>query len=172
MKRTDNPAVWGGANTFWNPVAGAPRLLVDPNCKCFDPTRQLVLNPAAWTDAPAGTYGVSAPYYNDFRWQRQPSESLSVGRLFRLHAERNITLQVRADFFNVFNRTFLSMPAVGGFGNTNPASFTNCQGVLGNCPTTGGAAAAPLTGGYGWINTINGAGTTPRTGQFVARFSF
>lgn len=55
---------------------------------------------------------------------------------------------------------------------TNPAQFTNCQGVAGNCPTVNGAAAAPLTGGYGFVNTINGAGTNPRTGQFVGRISF
>lgn len=167
LRRTDNPAIWGGANTFWNPVPGVPRLLVDPNSKDFDPTRQLVLNPAAWTDAPAGTFGTAAPYYNDYRWQRQPQENLSLGRIFRLWPERNVTFQIRAEFFNVFNRTFLSMPTA-----INPAAFTNCQGVSGACPTTNGAAAAPLTGGYGFVNTINGAGTTPRSGQFVARFSF
>jgi hypothetical protein len=78
LKRTDNPANWGGANTYYNPVAGQSRFLVDPNCKCFDPTRQLALNTAAWTDAAPGAYGVSAPYYNDYRWQRQPAESLSL----------------------------------------------------------------------------------------------
>jgi hypothetical protein len=167
LKRTDNPANWGGATTFFNPVAGQSPFLVDPNCKCFDPTRQLALNPAAWSDAPAGTFGTSAPYYNDYRWQRQPSESLSAGRLFHLIPEKNVTLQIRAEFFNVFNRTFLSSPSP-----TNPAALTTCSGVTGTCPTTTGVAANPLTAGYGFVNTINGAGTTPRTGQFVARFSF
>jgi hypothetical protein len=157
MKRdaSQNPALWGGGNTFWNPVAGQAQLLFDPNCKCFDPTRQAVLNPAAWTDAAAGTFGTAAPYYNGYRWQRQPAESASVGRIFRLYPEKNITLQVRAEFFNMFNRTFLSAPSA-----TNPAQFT----------TTNTAGA--LTGAYGFVNTVNGAGTTPRSGQIVARFSF
>lgn len=172
LRRTDNPAIWGGANTFWNRVPGQPVLLVDPNSKDFDPTRQLALNPAAWVDAPAGTFGTSAPYYNDYRWQRQPQENLSLGRIFRMARDGRVTLQIRAEFFNVFNRTFLSMPAVAGPTNVNPASFAVCEGVSGACPTTNGATTAPLTGGYGFINTINGAGTVPRTGQLVARVQF
>ena len=31
---------------------------------------------------PSGTFGTSAPYYNDYRWQRQPTESLAIGRGF------------------------------------------------------------------------------------------
>src|SRR5262249_2192072 len=96
LARTDNPATWGGANTFWNRVAGEPLLNFDPNCKCFDPTAQLVLNPKAWTDAPAGTFGTAAPYYNDYRWQRQPAESLSLGRTFGLAKENRVNLDIRA----------------------------------------------------------------------------
>ena len=66
----NNPALWGGGTTFQNRVPGQPLFLVDPNSH-FDPTSQLVLNPAAWTDAQTGQFGASAPYYNDFRWQRQ-----------------------------------------------------------------------------------------------------
>jgi hypothetical protein len=29
-----------------------------------------------------------------------------------------------------------------------------------------------LTGGYGFVNTVAGAGASPRTGQLVARFQF
>ena len=29
--------------------------------------KQLVLNPAAWTDPAPGTWGTSAPYYSDYR---------------------------------------------------------------------------------------------------------
>ncbi len=29
-----------------------------------------------------------------------------------------------------------------------------------------------LSGGYGYVNTLQGAGTNPRTGQLVARFVF
>jgi hypothetical protein len=162
---SNNPAVWGGGTTFWNRVPGQPLLTVDPNCKCFDPTTQLVLNPAAWTDAPAGTFGTSAAYYNNFRWQRQPAESLSLGRTFRLAKEDRIRLDVRAEFFNIFNRLFLANPAP-----VSPAGF----------PPAGPNPAAPtvrtptgaLSSGFGFVNTFNGNGTQPRTGQIVVRISF
>jgi hypothetical protein len=160
---TNNPAVWGGGQTFWNRT-GQPLLNFDPNCKCFDPTTQLVLNPAAWSDAPAGQFGTAAPYYNNYRWQRQPAESLSVGRTFGLAKENRVKLDVRAEFFNVFNRLFLASPSGVGT-NTQPA------GPNAAAPTTRNNFGA-LTSGYGFVNTFNGNGSQPRTGQIVARFSF
>jgi hypothetical protein len=156
----NNPATWGGGNTFWNRVEGQPFLAKDPNCHCIDPQRDLVLNPAAWVDAAPGTFGTSAPYYEGYRWQRQPSEALSLGRNFRLANEGKVVFNIRAEFQNVFNRLFLSAPSVGGPAGVSPASFTNRnnQGLL--------------TGGYGFVNWINGAGARPRTGQIVARLTF
>ena len=160
---SNNPAIFGGGNTFENRVPGAPLLLVDPNCHCFNPQTTLALNPKAWTDAAPGTFGTAAAYYNDYRWQRQPSESLSFGRNFPIHNER-FKLSIRAEFFNVFNRTFLTIPAVGGFAGVN----SNTQPTL-----TNGA----YTAGYGFINMVQAsAGASyleqPRTGQLVARFTF
>ena len=162
----NNPALWGGGTTFYNRVPGQPLFLVNPNSH-FDPTTQLALNPAAWTDAPQGTYGVSAPYYNDFRWQRQPAESLGFGRIFRI--KEGASLQIRAEFQNIFNRLFYSLPAdaVGIFGlpSTNPATPTAHGNSL-------GATSGLLSGGYGYVNWVQGAGATPRSGQLVARFTF
>jgi hypothetical protein len=161
---SNNPAIWGGGTTYWNGVQGQPRLNFDPNCKCFDPTTQTVLNPLAWSDAPAGTFSTSAPYYSNYRWQRQPAESLSLGRTFGLAKENRTKLDVRVEFFNVFNRLFLASPAAVGAvtqpGGPNPAAPTvrNPQGEV--------------TSGYGFVNTFNGNGSSPRTGQVVARFSF
>jgi hypothetical protein len=161
---SNNPAIWGGGTTFWNRVPGTNPLLFDPNCKCFDPTTQTVLNAAAWSDAPAGTFGTSAPYYNNYRWQRQPAESLSLGRTFGLAKEDRIRFDIRVEFFNVFNRLFLASPAAVGAttqpGGPNPAA-----------PTVRNAVGA-ITSGYGFVNTFNGNGSSPRTGQIVARFSF
>jgi hypothetical protein len=174
IRRTDNPATFGGGNTFFNRVPGVNPLQFDPNCKCFDPTTQLVLNPAAWTDAPAGTFGTSAPYYNDYRWQRQPAESISLGRIFRVAKEGRVTVNVRAEFQNMFNRVFLanplgvspsSSPFVVGAGAPNPLSPTVCAG--GPCK-----AGSTLSSGYGFVNTFNGGAAQPRTGQIVARISF
>jgi len=102
------------AQTFWNANPGVNKFLVDPNCHCFNPQTTQVLNPAAWTDAAGGTFGASAPFYNNYRWQRQPVESMSLGRNFRMGKEGRYNLNLRGEFQNVFNRLFLSAPAVGG----------------------------------------------------------
>jgi hypothetical protein len=176
----DNPAVFSAPDGLENYVPGqsffAPGF--NPNSH-FDPTKTLVLNPKAWTDAPAGTFGVSAPYYINNRWQRQPAENLSVGRNFRIKEKYNF--QIRAEFQNPFNRVFYSVP-VSGYpsGAYTPAAYQNPFPVKGS---TSGA----LSGGYGFVNEFNGGGTStsaatglatgllttlPRTGQIVARFTF
>ena len=163
LARSDNPGGFGGGRTTTNSVAGVAPLLVDPNCKCFDPTTQTVLNPAAWRDAAGGEWGTAAPYYNNYRWQRQPSESLSLGRTFGFAKDNRIKVDVRAELFNVFNRLFLSTPTPGNNGaNVGPNAAA---------PTVRDARGAVLSG-YGFVNTFNGAGSQPRTGQIVARFSF
>jgi hypothetical protein len=151
------------AQTFWNRVPGVNLLAVNPNCGCFNPQTTLVLNPAAWTDAPGGTFGVSAPFYSNYRWQRQPAESMSFGRNFRMGKEGKYNLFIRAEFQNIFNRLFLSPPATGvasgATGATNPA-------------TPPSLANGVYTGGFGYIATVGGAGATPRSGQIVGRFTF
>ena len=156
-----------GSVTFWNYVPGVNPLAVDPNCGCFNPQTQSALNPKAWVDAPGGAFGVSAPFYNSYRWQRQPAESMGFGRTFRMGKEGRYNLNVRAEFQNIFNRLFLSMPGVGpnvpylsgGGPGINPATQ----------PITAGGVN---TGGYGFIATVGGAGDTPRSGQIVARLTF
>ena len=153
-----------GSITYWNYVPGVNPLAVDPNCGCFNPQTTLVLNPKAWTDAPAGTFGVSAPFYNNYRWQRQPAESMSFGRNFRMGKEGRYNLAIRAEFQNIFNRLFLSMPLTGP---NVPYAGTGVN------PSTGPSTAGGVyTGGYGAIPTVGGAGATPRSGQAVARFTF
>ncbi len=146
----------GGTN-FWN-LTGQPRLTVDPNCGCFDPQHAQVLNTAAWTDAPGGQWSTSAPFYNNFRWQRQPAESMSLARNFRMGPEGRYNLQVRMEFQNIFNRTFLSAPSTA---NPNvPIGTTTYVGQVIN------------NNGFGSISTLNGFGSQPRSGQVVARFTF
>jgi hypothetical protein len=162
----NNPAFWGGGTTFYNRVPGQPLFLVDPNSH-FDPTTQLALNPNAFVDAPLGQFSTSAPYFNDFRWQRQPAESMGFGRIFRI--KERVSLQVRAEFQNIFNRLFYSLPAdsAGFFGlpANNPATGTSRSNTL-------GSATGLLSGGYGFVNWVEGAGAQPRSGQIVARFTF
>jgi hypothetical protein len=68
--------------------------LVNPNGK-FDPTTQLALNPKTWVEPPYGTFGSSAAYFNDYRWQRQPSENMSFGRIFRFNERATIPRGIR-----------------------------------------------------------------------------
>jgi len=167
--RNQNPASWGGGSTTQNRVPGQPVFLQDPNCHCFDPTTQLALNRAAWTDAASGQFGSSAGFYNDYRWQRQPAESMSMGRLFPIAKEGRINLNIRIEFQNVFNRTFYSSPSAAfGFflSGTNPTTP-----VLRFNSFENGRPGA-LSGGYGFVNTVNGAGSQPRSGQIVARITF
>jgi hypothetical protein len=91
---------------------------------------------------------------------------MNFGRNFRMGKEGKYNLQVRAEFQNVFNRRFFSAPAVGSFGNTNPASATANANLYPN------GAPGALSAGYGFVNWLNGAGDTPRSGQMVARFTF
>jgi hypothetical protein len=141
-------------------VPGVPLYLKDLNCGCIDPTQETVLNPAAWVDQAAGVWGTGTVYYSDFRGQRRPVESLSLGKRFPIR--ERMSLSIRAEFFNPFNRMeVVSDPSTGS--PSNPPTRSN----------------GLLTGGFGYMNytaiTSNAVGGTlpaPRTGQIVARFQF
>jgi hypothetical protein len=135
-------------STRMNRVAGEPLFLKDLNCHCIDPNKELVLNPKAWTDVPQGQWGVSAPYYNDYRNARYPNEQLSFGRLFRIR--ERLRLQVRAEFFNVFNRIVMPTPSSG---NPLQTPVYNAAGVP--------------TAGFGRIDASSVSGQ--RNGQIIAR---
>ena len=137
--------------TRMNRVEGQPLFLKDLNCHCFDPYKDLVLNPAAWKDAGPGEWGTSAAYYNDYRQQRRPDEQLSLGRTFRFR--ERFDLQFRGEFFNAFNRTVLAAPSSG-----NPTATVTTTPGLG------------LSGGFGFINGLSSG--TPRNGQVVIRLGF
>jgi hypothetical protein len=88
-----------------------PLFLQNPNCNCFDPKTTFVLNPAAWVNPPAGHYGTSAGYYSDYRYQRRPVENVSIGRIFPFR-EGRMSLRIRAEFTNIFNRVELNIRPV------------------------------------------------------------
>ncbi len=75
----------GGSNA--NRVANQPLFLKDPNCHCFDPNKEFILNPNAWSDPLPGEWGTAASYYSDYRTARRPDEQLSLGRVFRHQGE-------------------------------------------------------------------------------------
>jgi hypothetical protein len=139
-------------STFANRVPGVPLFTKDLNCHCVDPNKDFVLNPAAWSDPAGGQFGTAAAYYNDYRYQRRPVESASLGRIFRIR--EGMSLAIRAEFFNIFNRTEIASPT-----STNELATP-----------TRNAAGVP-TGGFGYIS-LSSLYSNPRTGQLVARFQF
>jgi hypothetical protein len=135
--------------TFANRVPGQPLFLKDLNCHCIDPSKDLVLNPAAWSDPAAGQWGTSAAFYNDYRYARRPGESASIGRVFKIRESMSLT--IRGEFFNVFNRTEINNPVST---NALASKTTNASGVL--------------TGGFGFVNP-GSVYANPRSGQILVR---
>jgi len=144
---------------------GQPLYLKDLNCHCFDANTAFVLNPAAWTNPAPGQYG-GPSYYSDFRGERRPVENLGVGRQFRLREA--VSLSIRAEFTNIFNRTYLNNPAINGVG-ISPQTAPVCK-----LPGGGNGSCSPgqlIVSGFGAINTSTVL-AQPRTGQLVAQFRF
>jgi hypothetical protein len=150
-------------NTRMNRVEGEPLYVInrgqgdplpidDLNSDDIEPSADFVLNPRAWANPPAGQFGSSLPYYDDFRYQRRPDEQLSIGRSFNL--KNRARLEIRGEFFNAFNRIQLNNPDAG---NPLQTQTRNPQGVT--------------TAGFGRINTGTVFGP-PRSGQIVSRLSW
>jgi hypothetical protein len=139
-------------NTLFSRVPGVPLFTHDLNCHCFDPNTNFVLNSAAWSNPAPGQWGTAAAYYSDFRYQRRPVENLSLGRIFRI--KERTSLQIRAEFTNIFNRTQMNNPSV-----TNPLATPGINNL------------GQTTSGFGYIN-VGSVFTAPRQGQLVARFQF
>ncbi len=151
--------------TFQNASAqvrtGQPLYLQDLNCHCYDPNTTVVLNPAAWANPAPGQYG-GAYYYSDFRGERRPVENFAVGRQFRI--KEKVALNVRAEFSNIFNRTYYANPSL-----VSPQTAPTCKlasGANGAC-----SPGLQIVSGFGSINTSSLA-YPPRTGQLVAQFQF
>ena len=139
-------------NTFFSRVPGVPLFTQDLNCHCFDPNKTFVLNPAAWTNPPAGQFGTAAAYYSDYRFQRRPTENFGIGRNFRIR--EHVSLNVRTEFTNIFNRTEMN----------NPTSTNALATQLKN-------ATGQTTAGFGFIN-VTSVAASPRQGTIVARIRF
>jgi hypothetical protein len=139
-------------DTLANRVPGQPLFLKDLNCHCIDPNKELVLNPAAWSDPAVGSWGTAAAYYDDYRQQRRPAEQLGVGRIFRIR--EGVSIEVRGEFFNIFNRTEMGNPSSG---NALQTAVFNSRQVP--------------TAGFGYINSSS-LSSGPRQGQLLARFRF
>ncbi len=132
---------------FANRVFGQPLFLHSVNKHDVNPATTFYLNPAAWSDPASGTYGVSKPFYSDYRNPRYPNEQMGLGKAFGIG--EGVTFSLRADFFNVFNRWAL--------------------------PNLSGTTNALQPSQFGFVGTnISSAGSNypPRSGEIVARIQF
>ncbi len=134
--------------TYANRVPGQKPYLTRIDGK-IDPNQQFVLNPAAWSDPAPGEWGQSSVYFNDYRARRTPEEYASAGRVIRIG--KNVSLELRFEFYNVFNRLMLPVPD-----STNALA-----------PQTRDSAGKPVSG-FGYIATDGGVRGS-RNGQLLAR---
>ena len=152
-------SVLGGCNTspyysapatYSSRVPGEPLYTQDINSK-YDPNKVFILNPDAWETPPAASFGTGSAAYGDYRYRRAPTESLSLERVFRFREQ--MSLNIRVEMSNVFNRTRIPMPS-------NSMLLPQVTDANGNA-----------TSGFGYAtNWINAGGQ--RTGQLVMRFNF
>ena len=140
---------------------------LDINCHCFDPAKTVVLNPNAWQVIPDAQWTDDTSTYAFFRGARRPSESANLARNFRI--KERYTFQVRMEFVNIFNRSFLPAPSLA-FSPVNTAStlqkasngnYIAGFGTFGNLAVSGALAGGGL-----------GLGGGQRSGQLVGRFTF
>ena len=156
-------------NTFANRVAGQPLFArtvknadgtktITPidninDRSSYDPLTDFVLNPAAWEDPPAGQFSTSTAFYSDYRYPRAPEEKLSIGRIFRF--KEGVTLNIRADFDNIFNRMELS-----------DALLTSTNAIA----TQSWSSSGITSSGFGRYNAASA--NSQRSGLIVARIQF
>ena len=161
LKKNADGSYMSPWSTDWVDNSGTHRTdPLDINCHCFDPEKTIVLNPNAWEAVPDGQWAAQTQTLPNFRRSRVPNEAANVARTFRFGHENRYSLQVRVEFQNIFNRSFLPLPQISGLNFTNPTYTKSSDGRY----TSG-------FGTFGNLRTANQLGV-PRAGQFIARFSF
>jgi hypothetical protein len=130
---------------------------LDINCHCYDPTKTVVLNPAAWDSVPNGQWAADQSSIRWYRGIRTPQESANLSRTFRFKERYN--LQIRLEVNNVFNRLILPQPTSG----------------LANFAANPTSVNGQYTGGFGTFGSLQTGAVVPgaqRSGLLVARFQF
>ena len=158
LKRNADGSYMNPWSVNWIDNSGAQRTdPIDINCHCYDPTKNQVLNPLAWENIPNGQWGTDQSSLRFYRGIRLPDESANFARNFRI--KERVTLNVRVEFNNIFNRTKLPNPSTAGNFATSPTKFTT------------GASTGLYSGGFGTYTVLSGLGGQ-RNGTFVARLTF
>ncbi len=101
----------------------------------FDPS--IVQKAASWYYNNDTFFGDTPLYFNKWRWNSSPaSENISIVKHFGIGNEGRYQAQVRAEFYNAFNRHYFNAPDI----NPNDSTFGYVTGVAGS-PRVGQVAA-------------------------------
>ena len=160
LKRNSDGSYMSPWSVNWTDKTGKARTdPLDINCACFDPEKTIALNPNAWEAVPDAVWAAQTQTLPFFRSARRPNEAMNLARNFRFGKESRYALQVRVEFQNIFNRRFLPTP------QGSALNFTTVP-----VPTADGR----YTSGFGTFGNLRNSGQfgQPRSGQFIARFSF
>lgn len=158
----------GGSEMFR--VPGQPLYLKSLNCGCINAYTDVVLNPNAWANPVNGAFGPAlGTLYGDFRQAHRPQENFNIARTFRLH--EGVSLQIRAEFVNIFNRTQIGNPSTSAPGSAPSRNiygqYSAGFGVV-NLTVAGAQQAPGAT-----LNAVVGQlYQPPRSGTLIARITF
>jgi hypothetical protein len=114
-----------------------------------------------------GHFGSANAHYDDYRMQRRPQESVSLARNFRF--KERASLQIRAEFSNIFNRAGINVPTATNAFATQTRINGQTSGGFGYIPSAavGGAASNPAAASAATFATPQ-----PRQGTLVVRLQF
>lgn len=160
LKKNADGSYMNPWSTDWTDYSGTHHTdPIDINCHCFDPEKTVVLNPDAWQTIPDATWTADTSTYAFFRAPRRPSESANLAKNFRIKERYNF--QIRMEFANVFNRSFLPAPSIA----FSPVGAAN---------TLQKSADGRYISGFGSFGNLRNATAlgSQRAGQLIVRFSF
>jgi len=112
---TGNPSwPYAGANNFMarpNVVPGVEQKSAALLSGDFDPNRDLMFNPKAWEDPAPFTFGNGPRTYGGLRRFAYLNEDISI--IKRTSLNERASIEFRADFLNIFNRTVFGLGTGG-----------------------------------------------------------
>jgi hypothetical protein len=105
---------YDGANAFMsrpNVVPGLPQKSAALRSGHFDPNRDPVVNPEAWKNPAPWTFGNGPRTYGNLRRFAYLNEDISM--IKRTPVNDRVSIEIRADFLNIFNRTVFGLGTGG-----------------------------------------------------------
>jgi len=120
-----------GVNNFMyrpNIVPGVPQKSAAFLSGHFDPNRDTLFNPAAWEEPAPFTFGNGPRTYGGLRRFAFLNEDISL--IKRTSVNERVSIEFRADFFNIFNRTVFGLGTGGDQYGSSLSNFASSPGVV------------------------------------------